>query len=88
MKIAISYNFVRRYRRIKFPVSFLSASCLVTRAPASTGYILVSRDDEKIIILGRSGRNYSVASWKIGRAIVVRLVVTSSLVCLETIVNR
>ncbi|KYQ58953.1 hypothetical protein ALC60_02109 [Trachymyrmex zeteki] len=54
----------------------------------STGYISASRDDAKIIILDRSGRNYSVASWKIGRAIVVRLVVTSSLVCLETIVNR
>lgn len=37
----------------------------------NAGYILASRDDAKIIILGRSGRNYSVASWKIGRAIVV-----------------
>lgn len=37
----------------------------------NTGYILASRDDAKIIILGRSGRNYSVASWKIGRATAV-----------------
>lgn len=85
MRIGIScVPLMWRYQRIRFPVYFLSAPRLVTRA----GYILTSRDDVIIIMLGRSGRNYSVASWKIGRAIVVRLVVTSSLVCLETIVNR
>ncbi|KYM93026.1 hypothetical protein ALC53_00565, partial [Atta colombica] len=51
---------------------FLSAPALVMRARGSTGYISASRDDAKIIILDRSGRNYSVASWKIGRACVSR----------------
>jgi len=76
---------MRRYRRIKFSVHFLSASC--HESTENIGYILASRDDAKIIMLDRSGRNYFVVTWKIGRAIVV-LVVTSSLVCLETIVNR
>lgn len=59
-----------RYRQIRFAVYFLSAlPC--HESMENAGYILASRDDAKIIILGRSGRNYSVASWKIGRAIVV-----------------
>ncbi|EGI67182.1 hypothetical protein G5I_04338 [Acromyrmex echinatior] len=69
----------------------ISGILLISACPCHKSmvkYISTSRDDAKIIILDRSGRNYSVASWKIGGAVVVRLVVISSLVRLEMIVLK